>query len=124
MAEKRGGDFGASWVASGDLSAAQYRFVRAGANDDVYLPTSGQLCVGILQNKPQDNEHAAVCALGFAKVVVANSLDMNIEIMAGNNGFAVQASSGQWSHGMLLSAANSGLVAEVLLTGGYKKSAS
>ena len=61
MAEKRGPDFGASWVASGDLTGFQYRFVKMGTTtnfNDVLLPSSGQQCVGVLQNKPRDNEHA------------------------------------------------------------------
>jgi len=116
MAEKRGGDLGASWVASGDLSAAQFKFVTFSNGTDVYLPTSGVIMAGVLQNKPKDNEHAAVIGLGFTKITLESSLDAGIELMAGESGYATQATSGSWVGGILLTAADSGLITEMMMT--------
>lgn len=123
MAEKRGGDFGASWVASGDLSASQYRLVRSTGTNDVFLPTSGQQCVGILQNKPKNDEHAAVIGFGYTKLFLGGSLGALTEYMAGNNGAITAVVSGSWTHGFLLTAGNSGDVVEAVVGPGYLKSA-
>ncbi len=115
MAEKRGGDFGASWVASGDLSAAQFKFVTFGGKD-VYLPTSGVIMAGVLQDKPKDNEHASVIGLGFTKITLESSLNAGIELMTGESGYATQATSGAWVGGILLTAADSGEITEMMMT--------
>jgi len=115
MAEKRGGDLGASWVASGDLSAAQFKFVTF-SGKDVYLPTSGIIMAGVLQNKPADNEHAAVIGLGFTKITLESSLAGGIELMAGESGYATQATSGSWVGGILLTAGDSGEITEAMLS--------
>jgi hypothetical protein len=107
MAEKRGGDFGASWVASGDLSGSQFRLVTFVGND-CYLPGSGAFCAGVLQNKPKDNEHAAVIHQGFSKLFLGTSLGAQQEVMAGPNGGGILASSGQMVHAITLTAGNSG----------------
>ncbi len=115
MAEKRGGDFGASWVASGDLSAAQFRFVTF-SGKDVYLPTSGVIVAGVLQDKPKDNDHAAVIGLGFTKIILASSLGGGAEIMAATSGFAALPTSGAWVGGFLLTAGDSGEITEAMLS--------
>ena len=120
MAEKRGGDFGASFVASGDLSASQFRLVGFSGND-CFLTTSGMQCAGVLQNKPKDNEHAVVIGFGYTKLILAGSLASGDEYMAGNTGFATLAASGQWCHGWLLTAGDSGQIVEAVVQPGYKK---
>jgi len=77
-----------SFVASGDLSGAQFRFVQA-AGIDVYMASSG-FAEGVLQNKPQDNEHATVVVMGGTKILLASSLGPNIWVGCGSGGFAVQ----------------------------------
>lgn len=111
MATKRGDDFRASWVASGDLSGSQYRFVTY-AGVDVYLPTSGVVTAGVLQNKPQNNEHASVISQGFSKLILAASVGAGVEVMAANNGFAINVGSGQWVGGRTLTAGDSGAIVE------------
>src|SRR5512143_1782976 len=107
MSEVRGGSFGASFVASGDLSGSQYRLV-AYLNNDCYLPTSGAVCAGVLQNKPKDNEHAAVIGIGYTKLILGGSLACGAAFMAGGNGYATLAASGQWIGGQLMSNGDSG----------------
>ena len=115
MAEKRGADFSSSWVASGDLSGAQYRAVTY-SGMDVFLPTTAVICAGILQNKPRDNEHAGVVAIGYTKVILGSSLGSPLEIMAGANGFITAAGSGAYVLGQLISAGDSGTIQEALLS--------
>lgn len=120
MAEIRGGNFKSSWVASGDCSAAQWRLIGFSGND-VFLPTSGAQCAGVLVNKPANNEHASVIGMGYTKLILAGSLASGAEFMSGNLGFATLAASGQWAHGFLLTAGNSGEIVEAAIGPGYKK---
>jgi len=110
MSEKRGGDFGPSAVASGDLSGLQFKFVRFIGND------------GVLQNKPKNREFAGVIGIGYTKLWLGNSMGSGCEVMAGNQGFATIAASGQWTHGFLLTAGNSGDLGEAVVGPGYIKS--
>jgi hypothetical protein len=120
MAEKRGGDFGPSAVASGDLSASQFRFVRF-INNDVLIPTSGAQCLGVLQNKPRNREFAGVIGIGYTKLWAAQSMASGCEVMAGNLGTATIAASGQWTHGYFLGNVNSGDLGEAVVGPGYIK---
>ncbi len=115
MAEKLGGDFSSSWVASGDMSGNQYRFVtNAGltVNDKkVFIPTSGVFTLGVQQNKPKANEHVGVINAGWTKVQLAGSLGSAVEIQAAANGAATNAASGNaagWCAGWIPSGGNSG----------------
>lgn len=115
MAEKLGGDFSSSWVASGDMSTNQYRFVTnvgLTANDKrVFIPTSGTFTLGVQQNKPKNNEHVGVIQGGWTKVQLAGSLGPQVEIQAGANGAATIALSGNltgWAAGWIPCGGNSG----------------
>ena len=85
MAEIRGGNLGASFVASGDLSANQFKLV-AWSNYNVYQPGSNAQCVGVLQNKPKHGEHAAIVDLGHTKISLAGSLACGAFFQAGVGG--------------------------------------
>ena len=114
MPEVRGGFLKASYVASGNLS--QYRFVNF-SGVDVYLPpTSGSIVLGVTQNHPNDNEQAALVTLGHTRITLGGSLAAGAVVMTGLNGFATLAQSGQFVGGYLVSAADSGLVAEMVFT--------
>lgn len=120
MAEVRGSLQTGTHVASGNLDGSQFTFVRglAGVNNDVLtIATTGGLFVGVLQNKPQNNEHATVGYRGITKVKLASSLGAGIFVMAGNSGWAVQATSGAYVAGPLISNGTSGTVAELHLLG-------
>lgn len=115
-----GGQYNAiSRVASGNLNfadPAQYRFVLMTGQDVHLASASGQVVAGVLKNSPQNNEHATVVNWGHAKVSLGSSLGQNAAIMTNDTGFAVLASSGGCQVGRLLSAANSGLIAEAFIT--------
>lgn len=114
MATKRGGDFVSSWVASGDLSTHQFKFVTAIGPVDVLLPTSGQFTVGVLQNKPRNDDHARILGAGYTKLLICGSLGQGAEVMAAPNG-AVLANSGAWVGGFVLHACASGDIAEAFV---------
>jgi len=84
-------------VASGDLSANQYYFVRYAAQDVVYLASSGGAManIGILQNQPANGEHASVVWLGSTFVKVGSSVSANDMLMSTAGGTATTAVSGQ-----------------------------
>ena len=118
MAVIRGENEGSSWVASGDLSGAQWRLVAL-SGVDVYLPTSGVACKGVLTNKPRDNEHASVVDQGHIKVTLAQSMGQQQAFMAGNNGFATLATSGGFTMGYTETAGNSGEIVSCFIHPGY-----
>jgi hypothetical protein len=119
MATKRGAHLSASWVASGDLSALQYRGVVAGpSGNQVYSPGSGGGIgspVGVLQNKPGDKQHAHVIYGGFTKFVTAQSVGIGAEIGMGTTGGGVVVTSGGWCLGYIVGAASSGGIAEMFV---------
>ncbi len=84
MAEKRGEGFGSSWVASGDLSASQFKPVVMLANNVVAQGNATLPIAGVLQNKPKNAEHASVVAFGYSKLYIAGSLGQGGECCAGD----------------------------------------
>lgn len=101
--------FKESFVASGNL--IQFRFVRLGG-DDVYLADSG-FADGVVQNHPNDNEHATVVVLGPTKIQLSNSYGSGILVGCGSGGYAVMAQGGTTvnegrKYGTLLQGATSG----------------
>ena len=106
MAEISNIGFKETFVASGDLSGSQFRFVRA-IGLDVYLSDSG-FAEGVLQNKPQNNEHATVVVNGGTKIQLANSLGPNIFVGCGSGGYAVNATGEGLKYGRLLQGGTSG----------------
>lgn len=112
MAELKGGQISSSWVASGDLSGSQYRFVNnvgVNANDfKCFQASSGGFTIGVLQNKPKSGEEAGVVNLGHTKVLLAGSLGAQTEIMPGVGGAATATGSGFPIAGFIYTAGNSG----------------
>lgn len=108
-------------VASGDLRTSQFQFVQGGGNKDVYLANSGATFAYVLQNKPNDNEHATCAFLGSTKIRVASSIGPQTEIAVGSGGYAIIAfqvgavSSGT-IQGQLVVGATSGAIGEAILS--------
>ena len=90
MAELSSIGFKETYVASGNLT--QFRFVRQ-VDQDVYLADSG-FAHGVVQNHPNDNEHATVVVLGGTKIQLANSYGAGILVGCGSGGYAINASAG------------------------------
>ncbi len=119
MAEISGDRMMMTRVASGSLNfadPAQYRFVQLTGRDVHLCSASGQAALGIVQNKPQDNEHATVCHFGHTKVSLGNSLGAGSLIMTDNTGFGIAVASGGATLGRLLTGASSGKLGEMFFT--------
>ena len=119
MAELSSIGFKETFVASGDLTGSQFRFVRQ-VGLDVYLADSG-FASGVLQNKPADNDHATVVVLGPSKIQLSNSLGTNILVGCGSGGYAVNASGGGTTsegrkYGTLIVGGTSGAYGVVVFT--------
>ena len=104
-----------SHVASGDLSAAQFRFVNGGGVDVYLTVTTGSPSYGVLQNKPRNDEHASVIRDGATKIGLGSSFGANTWLMNGANGWATIALSGQVTMGLLITGATSGGVGQMQL---------
>ena len=108
----RGDKLKASYVASGNIT--QYRFLAKGAGLDVYMDAaSGTINIGVSVNHPNNNEECTLVTGGHAKIQLANSLGPGIPLMAGADGLAVRATSGQFCTGVLLQGATSGSPGEM-----------
>ena len=116
MAEKRGPDIRATWVATGDLSGSQYRLLVYD-NDYAYTSTTSAPATyaGVLQNKPQNGEHVSVIGMGHSKVVLAGSVGAGARLMAGANGLAVVATSGQVSPAQAVTNGDSGHIIAAMI---------
>lgn len=102
-----------SFVASGDLSTSQYHIVNVVGAFNVAnaLTRTGY---GVVQNKPQDGEHAQVAVEGTTKVVAGGSVSVGDLITSAGSGFAATVASGTAGDkqviGRALTAAASGSV--------------
>lgn len=107
--------------AGADLSAAQFRFVKAGATAGQVVQASiaGEKVIGVLQNKPAAiGREAEIVALGETKVVAGAAFAYGVELMPDNQGRAVLATATNYSGGIALEAAGAaGELVTILLNG-------
>ena len=109
--------------ASGDLTAAQYRFVtQAGTAKRIIRSTgaSNPAPTGILQNDPRSGEEAAVRYIGVSKVVgdaEGGAIAYGDWLTSGSTGMAVVNTNGSSVAAMALEAlaSGSGVLIECLL---------
>lgn len=69
----------------------QYRFVHiSGAHQaDLYANTTGQICIGVLQNKPQETDMAATVAIaGISMVEASAAISAGDAVGSDSNGLA------------------------------------
>lgn len=80
-------------IAAADLSAKQYRFVKVDANGQAALASAaGEVCVGVLQNKPTSGQAATVRIFGVSKVVANAAVSAGALIKTSSDGEADTAS--------------------------------
>lgn len=78
-----------SFKAGGDLSAKQFYFVKLSAADTVVVCSGAtDIPVGVLQNKPAQNETAEVLILGESKVSADAALAVGVQIGTSADGQA------------------------------------
>lgn len=117
MAEVSGSNNILTQVASGNMDGSQFCFANFTGADVWLTATSGSNALGVLQNKPRNNEHAAIVTHGNTKIRMANSIGAGSRLMSGNSGFAVIATSGQYVCGTALTGATSGGIGEMFFNG-------
>ncbi len=66
----RGLSLDETFIASGDLSTYQYRYVKQTANGTVAICGAGERILGILQNAPEDGKLAVVRTMGMSLLYV------------------------------------------------------
>jgi hypothetical protein len=94
----------------------QYRFVRVSGAHRCSLAETGDLVVGVLQNKPQVTGAAATVAIrGISLVEAGGSIDAGDAIGVDNDGKGVVAGDGEAVLGVAVGGAAAGQLVPVLL---------
>lgn len=85
----------ASFVAGGDLSSAQYKFVKLDSSGDVVVAAATtDRPIGVLQNDPASGEIAEVTIVGGTKVVAGGSASVGNPVFTSASATAVTATIG------------------------------
>lgn len=94
--------------AAGDLSAAQYHFVKLDTNDQAVLcDAAGEQAYGVLQNTPEAAGRAGTVARdGITKVVAGEAIALGDEVATNASGRAVTALVGNTVLGIARTACN------------------
>lgn len=100
-------DFEVTAKADVDLSGRQYHILRlTGAHTtNIAVSAIGEKGMGVLQNKPQTNEHATIRFGGRSFVVAGAAMAVNDYFTSNASGRAISASSGQFVYGRTLEVA-------------------
>jgi hypothetical protein len=103
-------------VAGADISAQQYKPVGLTG----ILSTTDATVFGVLQNKPQANEHGTVRKLGYSKLYMPVSAGAGALLMGSSvtSGFVALCTSGYLAFAEVVFAGNSGSYATAWLYGG------
>ncbi len=119
MAIESGSGIDVSFEATASLASSQYYAVKLDTSNPfkVVIADANAKVVGILQNKPAAGETAVVRVAGVSKHVMgAASLAPGDLITSTSTGTGEQVNgAGEFSYGMLLSDADSGDIASILV---------
>ena len=74
-------------IATGDLSAKQFLFVKYGStvNTVKVVSATTDIAAGILQNKPESGEEASIAVGGLVKVIAGTSVGWTANVAVGWN---------------------------------------
>lgn len=81
-------------VAGADLSAKQFYGVKVNSSGQAVLAALGEMCIGILQNKPASGEPATVAIAGKSKAIFGASTAIGLAVKTDANGKFIAASAG------------------------------
>lgn len=111
--------FSFSLPAAADLSTHQYKFVTVNGSGQAALSTLGAASAGVLQDDPDAVGRAGyVMSDGISQVVAGAPVPVGSLVASDANGKAKVAASGEYVHGVALTAATADLqVISVLLKG-------
>jgi hypothetical protein len=83
-------DFERSGNAGEDMSSAQYHIVQLDATGDVEIGEGNtDLLIGVLQNKPKEDEAALIRFLGTSKVIAGGSVSIGNWLTSDGSGHAI-----------------------------------
>lgn len=111
-----------SGKANADLSAAQYKIVKMTAADVVDLCSgTGDIAIGVLNNKPKANAGAQVLIAGVGKVIAGGTITAGDRIGTGASGTAVtKTADADWIIGIALTSGVSGELVSYLAAPAYR----
>ena len=100
-----------SVIAGADLrTGSQFKVVAVGGT----IAATNLAAVGILQNRPNSNENAAVVYDGHAKAFVGAAVSAGAALKVTTSGFLTNIASGDGAVAKAITAAGSGALCEVL----------
>lgn len=102
--------------AGADLSGSQYRLVKLDANGNAILATAGDLCVGVLQNKPTLGQGATIMMDGITKFIAGAAVASGVGVQSDANGAGITLAGGQRLGICMEAASGANVIAEMLLT--------
>lgn len=100
-----------------DLSDAQYKIV-VNSTGGVGIPAADAFVHGILQNKPEADQHATVRTDGVSKVKAGAAIVQGAPITTAASGWATTAASGDCALGWAMTACNSGDTTTMFISNG------
>jgi len=96
-------------VAAEDLSAMQYKIVNVHGDNTVKLRVAaGAGVLGVLNNKPENNENATVVVAGLTRCVAGGTISAGAWISTTASGTGLAATSGQYILGKSITGVASG----------------
>ncbi len=109
--------FSLTYEAAGDLTARQYHVVALSGTKTIQLATSATThgLLGVLLDKPNTGEFAAVVHLGSTKAVAGGNVTAGVPVTVNSVGRVVNASSGNYVIGRALEAGADAEVIEVMV---------
>lgn len=109
-------------TAAADLSTHQYKLVKMSSTGIALNTTSGGICHGVLQNKPNAlGQPATVTFVGVSKVKAGAAVAKGAEFMSNATGLAITATSTNRALGVVLEAATAAndIITVALYGGAY-----
>lgn len=97
-------------VAGADLRAAQYKAVAVGGT----IAAANNAAAGLLQNKPNTGEGAALAYFGHMKGVAGTALTAADRVKVTTSGYLIVVASGDGHCGKVLTTCTSGSTVEIL----------
>lgn len=93
-----------SLVAGADLSSSQHYLVKVSAANTVALAGAGELCIGVVDNKPTSGQAVEILCGVVVPVVTGAAVAAGAEVASDASGKAVTATTGDRVFGVALTA--------------------
>lgn len=96
-------------AASTDMSALQFRFVTVGSDGRAAKPSAGASVMGVLQNKPTEDQAASIMIGGISKIQATASTLAEGDLCATSTaGEAIPLSAGHYAVGRIVDGSSGG----------------